>query len=96
MCKIHSASYNTKKCSQIKENESNFVYAPYKLIVELEYDAHWIWDAPKDLHGTTMNMLCAERPTSWKTWAKHHPHDGQWSRANVLTHATVLSASGVV
>lgn len=77
---------------QVKRDESNFVYASWKLIVELEDQAHWIWDARSDLHGTTLNRLCASQPGSWKRYAHKHPDKGQWSRANVITKAATAAA----
>jgi hypothetical protein len=42
---------------QLQRQESNFVYDNYKLIVELFYDAHWFWDASKNAHETTSNLV---------------------------------------
>ncbi|KAF4584813.1 hypothetical protein EYR38_002044 [Pleurotus pulmonarius] len=80
------------RSNRIKPDESNFAWANFKLLVELEPNAHWIWDARAHYHGTSMNRLCAIHPSSWKTWAKNHPEDGQWSRANVITRSTALAA----
>ncbi|KAL0957303.1 hypothetical protein HGRIS_001114 [Hohenbuehelia grisea] len=80
------------RSANIKPDESNFAWADFKLVVELEQNVHWCWDAKRHAHGTSMNRLCATRPNSWKSWAKNHPADGQWSRANVITHATASAA----
>ncbi|KAJ8482679.1 hypothetical protein ONZ45_g14864 [Pleurotus djamor] len=79
------------RSSNIQSDESNFAWADFKVLLELEQHTHWTWDAKHHHHGTSMNRLCAQKPNSWKTWAKHHPEDGQWSRANVITHATALA-----
>ena len=60
--------------------------------MELETDAHWIWNAPEQLHGTSMNRVSAKNPKSWKTWARKNPHMAQWSRGNVITHRVLQSA----
>ncbi|KAG5222263.1 hypothetical protein IMY05_C3108000900 [Salix suchowensis] len=80
------------RSNRIKPDESNFAWANFKLLVELEPNAHWIWDARAHYHGTSMNRLCAIHPSSWKTWAKDHPEDGQWTRVNVITRSTALAA----
>ena len=74
---------------QVQDDESNFFYSEYKVILELDHNAHWMWDARKHYHGTTLSRLAAERPKSWKTFAKKNPDAGQWSRANVISHKTV-------
>ncbi|KAH9841995.1 uncharacterized protein C8Q71DRAFT_854353 [Rhodofomes roseus] len=78
----------------IKDDESNFFYADYKLILQMAADTHWMWDAPQTYHGTSLGRLCCANPKSWKTFAKKHAAAGQWSRANVITHTQVTSRGG--
>lgn len=70
---------------QVPPDESNFVLAAYKTIIELAADTHWGWDASETWHASTANRLCARVPASYKTHAKRHPDDGQWTRVVVLT-----------
>jgi hypothetical protein len=69
------------------------VYAEFKVILELDVDTHFIWNAPNDLHGTTMNRVFSKQPKSWKTFTRSLANAdlAQWSRANVLTHNAVSS-----
>lgn len=69
------------------------MYAEHKLILELDEDTHWVWDAPRYFHGTTLNRVFSQHPKSWKTFAKSRANAplAQWSRANVLTHNATTS-----
>ncbi|KAG2030243.1 hypothetical protein BDR03DRAFT_1017338 [Suillus americanus] len=78
---------------KVLDDESNFVYAEFKIILELDVNTHFIWNAPNDLHGTTMNRVFSKQPKSWKTFTRTLANAdlAQWSRANVLTHNAVSS-----
>ena len=77
----------------VLDDESNFVYAQFKVILDLDVDTHFIWNAPCHLHGTTMNRVFANDPKLWKTFARSLANAplAQWSHANVLTHNAVSS-----
>ncbi|KAG1844679.1 hypothetical protein F4604DRAFT_1688995 [Suillus subluteus] len=77
----------------VLDDESNFVYAEFKVILDLDVDTHFIWNAPNDLHGTTMNRVFSKQPKSWKTFTQSLANVdlAQWSQANVLTHKAVSS-----
>ncbi|TFY51137.1 hypothetical protein EVG20_g11148, partial [Dentipellis fragilis] len=77
----------------IKDDESNFFYADFKLILQVATNTHWMWHAAETYHGTTLGRLCAKNPSSWKSFAKKNADLGQWSRANVITHSQVTSAA---
>src|ERR1700723_635316 len=76
---------------KVKDDESSFVYGDYKLLVEMEADMHWIWEARRSLQGTTVNRVAGERPKYWKTWAKKHPDAAQWTRVNVISHQVAMA-----
>jgi len=79
---------------QVLDNESNFVYAEYKVILDLDVNTHFVWNAPCDLHGTTMNCIFAKQPKLWKTFTRSLKNAdlAQWSHTNVLMHNAVSSA----
>ena len=54
--------------------------------MELEEQAHWFWDAPKDEHGTTLNQLVLGHPTNYRSYAAdpEASHRGQWTRVFVM------------
>ncbi|KIM78117.1 hypothetical protein PILCRDRAFT_90844 [Piloderma croceum F 1598] len=80
---------------QILDNESNFVYTEYKVILDLDVNTHFVWNAPHDLHGTTMNRIFTKQPKLWKTFAKSLANTdlAQWACADVFMHNAVRSAS---
>ncbi|KAI0315365.1 hypothetical protein OF83DRAFT_1085004 [Amylostereum chailletii] len=82
----------SSRSDMIEDDESNFFYSDFKVILEMAENTHWIWDAATVFHGTTLGRLCAERPKSWKTCAKDNALRGQWSRANVVPHTQVTTA----
>lgn len=83
--------YDLTYIYQVLDDESNFVYAEFKVILELDVNTHFIWNASNNLHSTTMNRVFSKQPKSWKTFTKSlmNANLAQWSRANVLIHNAV-------
>ena len=72
--------------------ESNFIYASYKLLVELAEGALWVWNAQDDYHGTTANSLKLQKPSSWGKYAEKNPDVAQWTLVSVLPRAVTGAA----
>jgi hypothetical protein len=53
----------------VAPDEGNFFYLNYKLLVELDSHMLWVWDAMNTWHGTTVNRIIVDNPTSWKRMA---------------------------
>ncbi|VDC03699.1 unnamed protein product [Peniophora sp. CBMAI 1063] len=83
------------RSKKILDDESNFFWSEYRIILELAEHCHWVWNAQDDPHGTTLSRLVARQPKSWKTVARNQPDEGQWSRANVITRAASQAAQRV-
>lgn len=71
-------------------DESNFVWSSHKLIVEMQKNMFWFWNAPVDMHGTTHSRLSLEQE-NWKVYAAKYPDAGQWTRVMTMPHAVVAS-----
>jgi hypothetical protein len=67
------------------------MWTGYKLIVELEEDSFWFWQAAKDMHGTTMNSIAARHKRSHESYFrdKSAKDRAQWTRAMTLPRAVV-------
>ncbi|THH29402.1 hypothetical protein EUX98_g4777 [Antrodiella citrinella] len=79
----------SSRSPKIQNDESNFFYSDFKVIVQFADNAHWVWNARDHFHGTSLSRLASRSPSAWKTYCKKDPLSGQWSRANVITHAVV-------
>jgi hypothetical protein len=88
-----SSISNLFTMEQIPRNESNFVYASHSLLLEMAQNMFWFWRAQEDEHGTTMNSLALKHPRSFAKYAHHAGDRGQWTRAEVLPHSVVQSAT---
>ena len=60
-------------------------------MVELADQAYWFWDAPNDIHGSTMNSLALGHPESYKSYinSAEGQDRAQWTRALTMPHAVV-------
>jgi hypothetical protein len=79
---------------QIPRNESNFVWGSHRLVLEMQENMYWFWNAPDDYHGTTMNNLALKRPETYKNYMKSEKYKdrAQWTRVSVMPHAVVAAA----
>ena len=77
---------------QVMRHESNFMWAGYKLLVELAQDCFWFWDAKKDMHGTTMNKIACKHKGHQNYFKdKDAKERAQWTRVLTLTEAVARS-----
>ena len=72
--------------------ESNFYYASYKLLIELDEGVLWTWNAVKHYHGTTANSLQLKKPNTWEKYAGKEPDTAQWTVVMVLPKAVTAAA----
>ena len=77
---------------QVPDDESNFYYASYKLLIELALGTFWIWLAEEDYHGTTANTLQLLEPENWQKYAKSEPKKAQWTLVETLPKAVTRAA----
>jgi hypothetical protein len=70
------------------------VWTSHNLIVELNDQTFWYWNAPKDAHGTTQNMLALTNPKKYQRFITHSKYkdQAQWTRVFVMPHAVVEAA----
>ncbi|KDQ49801.1 hypothetical protein JAAARDRAFT_200555 [Jaapia argillacea MUCL 33604] len=80
-----------KRPSTLDCFQSNFVYPGLRVIVELAEDAHWIWHADVDDHGTTANALAVQNPQHWKQYATLDS-DAQWTLVSTIPSAVADAA----
>ncbi|KDQ51003.1 hypothetical protein JAAARDRAFT_199548 [Jaapia argillacea MUCL 33604] len=76
---------------QLDRFQSNFVYPGFRVIVELAEDAHWIWHADVNDHGTTANALAVQNPQHWKQYATLDS-DAQWTLVSTIPSAVADAA----
>lgn len=74
---------------QILRHESNFMWAEFKLVLELAQDSFWFWDACKHAHGTTMNHIAMHHRQSHEKYfrVKDARDAAQWTRVLTLPEA---------
>src|SRR5436190_12375401 len=72
--------------AQIPRHESNFMWARYKLIVEMAENCFWFWNATDDEHGTSMNRIAIRHPENYEqSFKKAGAQDAaQWTRVMTL------------
>ena len=84
--------YIIPEAAQIGKKESNFFFANYSLILEMQEDMWWVWRAHSDHHGTTMCRLAAEHPTNWQEYMNCEPDRGQWTAVDTIPRRVALAA----
>ncbi len=79
------------KIIKVSSDESNFFWADFNLLVELQENALWAWWAKDHFHGTTMGGLAVERAAGarkcqgWEELA-------QWTHVSVIPHQVLAAA----
>ena len=79
---------------RLSDMKKNFYWSSHRLILELEEQAHWFWDASNDEHGTTIGSndingeICV-LPTS--AFVRDHIEDAQLTWVSVLPKAVASS-----
>jgi hypothetical protein len=77
---------------QVMRHESNFMWAGYQLLVELQEGCFWFWDAKKDMHGTTMNRIARKHKKHQKYFqAECAQERAQWTWVLTLPEAVARS-----
>jgi hypothetical protein len=80
----------------MNRNTYNFAYISHRLLVELETDTRWVWNATEDYHGTTSGDFPKECPEMTLGFIKHNLMSAQWTRVSVIPQSVLLAVSSAL
>jgi hypothetical protein len=80
---------------QIPRHHSNFVWAEYKLLAELEEGCFWYWRAQGSVHGTSMNHIAMRHRENHEKYfrVKSAKDAAQWTRVMTIPRSVARSHS---